>query len=106
MPITPWPANGCVPPAGIVNAGLTPAARAGLVVGGVGGSGYVPTAAARAKRYSELADECHKLAELQADPVLRGHYEAIADHYLSLAEGELRLAERAAAAKPERRSMN
>ena len=66
----------------------------------------MPTAAARAKRYSELADECHKLAERQTDPVVRGHYEAIANHYLSLAEGELRLAERAAAAKPERRSMN
>jgi hypothetical protein len=59
----------------------------------------VPTAAARAKRYSELADECHKLAERQTDPVVRGHYEAIANHYLSLAERE-------AAAKPERRSMN
>ena len=70
------------------------------------GGEKVPTAAARAKRYSELADECHKLAERQADPVVRGHYEAIANHYLSLAEGELRLAERAAAAKPERRSMN
>ena len=70
------------------------------------GGEKVPTAAARAKRYSELADECHKLAELQTDPVVRGHYEAIANHYLSLAEGELRLAERAAAAKPERRSMN
>ena len=72
----------------------------------MGGGNKVPTAAARAKRYSELADECHKLAERQADPVVRGHYEAIANHYLSLAEGELRLAERAAAAKPERRSMN
>jgi hypothetical protein len=70
------------------------------------GGEKVPTAAARAKRYSELADECHKLAERQTDPVVRGHYEAIANHYLSLAEGELRLAERAAAAKPERRSMN
>ena len=72
------------------------------------GGERVPTAAARAKRYSELADECHKLAERQTDPVVRGHYEAIANHYLnlSLAEGELRLAERAAAAKPERRSMN
>jgi hypothetical protein len=66
----------------------------------------VPTAAARARRYSELADECHKLAERQTDPVVRGHYEAISNHYLSLAEGELRLAEREAAAKPERRSMN
>jgi hypothetical protein len=66
----------------------------------------VPTAAARAKHYSELADECHKLAELQTDPVVRGHYEAIANHYLSLAEGELRLAEREAVAKSARRSMN
>ena len=66
----------------------------------------MPTAAARAKRYSELADECHKLAELQTDPVLRGHYEAIANHYLSLAEGELRLAEREAVVKSARRSMN
>ena len=70
------------------------------------GGERVPTAAARAKRYSELADECHKLAERQADPVVRGHYEAIANHYLSLAEGELRLAEREVAAKPERNSMN
>jgi hypothetical protein len=66
----------------------------------------VPTAAARAKHYSELADECHKLAELQTDPALRGHYEAIANHYLSLAEGELRLAEREAAIKSARRSLN
>jgi hypothetical protein len=72
----------------------------------LGGGNKVPTAAARAKRYSELADECHKLAELQTDPVVRGHYEAIANHYLSLAEGELRLAEREVAAKSERRSMN
>ena len=66
----------------------------------------MPTAAARAKRYSELADECHKLAELQTDPVLRGHYEAIVHHYLSLAEGELRLAEREVTTKSERNSMN
>jgi hypothetical protein len=72
----------------------------------LGGGNKVPTAAARAKRYSELADECHKLAELQTDPVLRGHYEAIANHYLSLAEGELRLAERELAAKSQRSSMN
>ena len=72
----------------------------------MGGGNKVPTAAARAKRYSELADECHKLAELQTDPVLRGHYETIANHYLSLAEGELRLAEREAAVKSARRSMN
>jgi hypothetical protein len=71
-----------------------------------GGGNKVPTAAARAKHYSELADECHKLAELQTDPALRDHYEAIANHYLSLAEGELRLAEREVTAKPERNSMN
>jgi hypothetical protein len=54
----------------------------------------VPTAIARARRYSQLAEECHKLAELQTEAVLRGHYESIANHYLTLAEGELRLAER------------
>jgi hypothetical protein len=37
---------------------------------------------------------------------LRGHYEAIANHYLSLAEGELRLAEREATAQSQRNSMN
>jgi hypothetical protein len=54
----------------------------------------LPTAVARVKRYSDLADECRKLADLQDDPVLRGHYESLAGHYLALAEGELRLAER------------
>jgi hypothetical protein len=66
----------------------------------------VPTAAGRVKRYSDLADECQKLAELQAEPELRGHYQSIAGHYLSLAEAELRLAERETAAKSQRRSMN
>ena len=66
----------------------------------------MPTAAARAKRYSELAEECHKLAGLQTDPELRGHYGSIAGHYLSLAEAELRLAERETAAKSQRSSMN
>jgi hypothetical protein len=86
---------------------LTPAAGARLLAAGRWWVGEkVPTAAARAKRYSELADECHKLAELQTDPLLRGHYEAIANHYLSLAEGELRLAEREATAQSQRNSMN
>jgi hypothetical protein len=66
----------------------------------------VPTAAARVTRYSALAEECQKLAGLQTDPVLRGHYESISRHYLTLAEAELRLAERETAAKPQRRSMN
>jgi hypothetical protein len=70
------------------------------------GTSNVPTAAARAKRYSDLAEECQKLAGLQTDPVLRGHYESIAGHYLTLAEAELRLADREAAAKSQRRSMN
>jgi hypothetical protein len=66
----------------------------------------VPTAAARVRRYSDLAEECQKLAGIQTDPVLRGHYESIASHYLTLAEAELRLAERDTAAKSQRRSMN
>jgi hypothetical protein len=66
----------------------------------------VPTAAARARRYSDLAEECQKLAGIQTDPVLRGHYESISSHYLTLAEAELRLAERDTAAKSQRRSMN
>jgi hypothetical protein len=70
------------------------------------GTSDVPTAAARARRYSGLAEECQKLAELQTDPELRGHYEAIAGHYLSLAEAELRLAERETAAERQRSSMN
>ncbi len=54
----------------------------------------MPTAVARVKRYSDLAEECRKLADLQDDPALRGHYESLAGHYLALADGELRLAER------------
>jgi len=87
---------------------LTPAAGAIYWRQGRHGVGKlnVPTAAARATRYSALAEECQKLAGLQTDPVLRGHYESIASHYLTLAEAELRLAEREAAAKSQRSAMN
>jgi len=71
-------------------------------VGGIS----VPTAVARAQRYSGLAEECQKLARLQTDPVLRAHYESIAGHYLTLAEAELALAERETAARSQRSSIN
>jgi hypothetical protein len=66
----------------------------------------VPTAVARAQRFSDLAEECHKLARLQTDPALRAHYEAIAGHYLTLAEAELGMAERETVSQPQRSSMN
>lgn len=53
----------------------------------------MPTIFERAKRFGELAEECDRLARIQADPVLKGHYEQISAHYLDLAEAELRLAE-------------
>jgi hypothetical protein len=46
----------------------------------------------RAKRFSQLAQECDRLAQLQTDPTVRDHYENIAVHYFALAEAELRLA--------------
>jgi hypothetical protein len=53
----------------------------------------VPTAFERARRFSQLAQECDHLAQIQTDPALKDHYENIAIHYFSLAEIELRLAQ-------------
>jgi hypothetical protein len=91
----------------MVNAALDAGRRRSSIgVGVFRGESSVPTAVARAQRYSDLAEECHELARLQTDPALRAHYESIAGHYLTLAEAELRLAEREAAAQSQRSSIN
>jgi len=48
----------------------------------------------RARRYRIRADECLQLRDLAAEPPIRGHYEQIADGYLSLADAEEALADR------------
>ena len=53
----------------------------------------MPTTIERAKRFSQLAEECDQLALIQTDPTLKEHYQSIAIHYFTLAEAELRLAQ-------------
>jgi hypothetical protein len=47
----------------------------------------------KGEAFSELAEECTRLAVIQTAPMLKGHYEKIAAHYLDLADAELRPAE-------------
>ena len=53
----------------------------------------VATTFERARRFSQLAQECDQLALIQIDPALKEHYQTIAIHYFTLAEAELRLAQ-------------
>jgi len=53
----------------------------------------VPTTFQRARRFSQLAQECDQLALIQTDPAIKEHYQTIAIHYFTLAEAELRLAQ-------------